>query len=169
VAFQFSCKLFVSTKRLLCLFFQSLANKCDNPDRIPLKQLQEWIAPVASKRLATIFETSATTGAGITEAFDWLNTAISITKTGSSQLALPNSLNKEVSNPVADPRSPAALSQKLDSWVARVETDISAEEFLKRFEAYDLPNWDHYTHIRIAYLMLEKYGRREGMCMIHDS
>jgi len=52
--------------------------------------------------------------------------------------------------------------------VARTETDIPAEEFLRRFEAYDLPDWDHYTHIRIAYLMLEKYGRREGIYIIYQ-
>jgi len=80
---------------------------------------------------------------------------------------MPSNVDAEGSNPVNDPRSPSALSQKLDLWVARTETDIPAEEFLKRFEAYDLPDWDHYTHIRIAYLMLERYGRREGMCIIH--
>lgn len=59
-------------------------------------------------------------------------------------------------------RSPTALSKKFEEWLSRAEKDVPAETFLEQFYAYDLPNWDHYTHLRLAYILLLKHGRREG-------
>lgn len=65
---------------------------------------------------------------------------------------------------VADMRSPAALSAKLENWLNRADTDLTTpEELLRQFYAFDLPSWDHYIHLRLAYTLLLKYGRKEGM------
>ena len=61
-----------------------------------------------------------------------------------------------------DPRSPGVLAEKLESWVARASTDSSPEEFLEQFNNFNLPAWDHYTHIRIAYIILTTFGRQKG-------
>eukprot|EP00195_Chlamydomonas_chlamydogama_P003266 CAMPEP_0202922060 /NCGR_PEP_ID=MMETSP1392-20130828/77724_1 /ASSEMBLY_ACC=CAM_ASM_000868 /TAXON_ID=225041 /ORGANISM="Chlamydomonas chlamydogama, Strain SAG 11-48b" /LENGTH=632 /DNA_ID=CAMNT_0049615667 /DNA_START=305 /DNA_END=2204 /DNA_ORIENTATION=+ len=49
----------------------------------------------------------------------------------------------------------------LSRWL-QVE-DEPDELFLSSLEDYSLQSWDHRTHLRIAWLMLTKYGRKEGM------
>jgi hypothetical protein len=61
-----------------------------------------------------------------------------------------------------NPRDPVMLAQRLDEWVERAGKDSVPEEFLAQFHNYSLPSWDHYTHIRIAYIILTKYGRSKG-------
>ena len=61
-----------------------------------------------------------------------------------------------------DPRSSDVLSDKLESWLARAENDTTPEEFIAQFEGITLPAWDHYTHIRIAYVILTTHGRQKG-------
>lgn len=63
---------------------------------------------------------------------------------------------------VHDPRSPSSLAQKLESWVQRAQQDCDPDEFLQQLHNYKLPAWDHYTHIRIAYVLLKNYGRQKG-------
>jgi hypothetical protein len=55
-----------------------------------------------------------------------------------------------------------ALAEKLNSWVERASKDVPANAFLQAFETINLPSWDHYTHIRIAYTILKTYGRQKG-------
>lgn len=64
--------------------------------------------------------------------------------------------------PDFDPRSPEILSEKLELWVARASTDSSPDEFLEQFNTFSLPTWDHYTHIRLAYIILTTFGRQKG-------
>ncbi|TDL23007.1 hypothetical protein BD410DRAFT_828063 [Rickenella mellea] len=61
----------------------------------------------------------------------------------------------------------AELSQtdtekKLASFVSRAEEDSPPSEFLRQFHEYDLPSWDHYTNIRLMYLILVIHGRQKG-------
>jgi len=44
--------------------------------------------------------------------------------------------------------------------------DEPDDEFLDKFQKYQLTSWDHRTHLRLAWLYLTKLGRREGMKMI---
>jgi hypothetical protein len=100
----------------------------------------------------------------IDTAFTWFNDMI---ETGVAAKGMPEAASgkqekvalQEASN---DPRSPDLLAKRLESWVERAENDIDADEFLKHFHGYELPSWDHYTHIRIAYIILGKYGRQKG-------
>ena len=92
------------------------------------------------------------------EAFDWLNTSLDIAKSlKKGGLATPENPDLQ-----AKLRAPNILAQKLESWLTRNENDIPIEEFLEKFKSYSLPDWDHYTHIRFAYLILVKHGRQEG-------
>lgn len=43
---------------------------------------------------------------------------------------------------------------------------FNTQEFLSRIEDASFDVWDHYTHLRIAWLVLTKYGRREGVAKI---
>ncbi len=46
--------------------------------------------------------------------------------------------------------------------------DESDRTFLAELADYTLDNWDHYTHLRIAFVLLQKHGRREGMKLIFE-
>jgi ADP-ribosylation factor protein 1 len=61
----------------------------------------------------------------------------------------------------------ARLEAMLTEWLSR--EDDSDEIFLQQLEDATLGIWDHYTHLRIAWLFLTKYGRREGLTKIFDS
>ncbi|PBK73357.1 P-loop containing nucleoside triphosphate hydrolase protein [Armillaria solidipes] len=72
--------------------------------------------------------------------------------------------------PPVNPGSPdpLELDKKLSAWLARTETDTPPEEFIVQFLSAKLSTWDHYTHIRIAYVILTTYGRQKGKDMIFD-
>ena len=60
-------------------------------------------------------------------------------------------------------RSPAALSAKLKSCLCRAEADpVDAEKLLHQLYALDLVSWDHYTHLRLAYILLLKQWKETG-------
>jgi signal recognition particle receptor subunit beta len=58
------------------------------------------------------------------------------------------------------------LEATLLEWLER--EDAADDEFLSSFENYTLDTWDHYTHLRIAWLLLERHGRREGMKRVFE-
>eukprot|EP01104_Vermistella_antarctica_P015580 TRINITY_DN514_c0_g1_i1.p1 TRINITY_DN514_c0_g1~~TRINITY_DN514_c0_g1_i1.p1 ORF type:complete len:635 (+),score=111.64 TRINITY_DN514_c0_g1_i1:168-2072(+) len=57
---------------------------------------------------------------------------------------------------------------QLEDWLKREDEDEGDDAFLERFYRYDLESWDHYTHLRIGYLLLTRYGRREGIKRIFE-
>ncbi|KAK0213328.1 hypothetical protein DFS33DRAFT_116381 [Desarmillaria ectypa] len=63
---------------------------------------------------------------------------------------------------------PLGLDKKLSAWLARTEIDVPPEEFIAQFFSAKLSTWDHYIHIRIAYVILTTYGRQKGKNMIFD-
>jgi hypothetical protein len=104
--------------------------------------------------------TQSITEGPFSDAFGWLLTAIEEVRVG----------KPPSSGPVAeipDPRSAAALESKLEEWLVRAENESSSEQFLHQFETFSLPAWDHYTHIRIAYLLLTIHGRQKGLLARH--
>lgn len=46
--------------------------------------------------------------------------------------------------------------------------DDPDEEFLAKLRDFTLDSWDHYTHLRLAFILLNKHGRREGMKLIFN-
>jgi hypothetical protein len=70
--------------------------------------------------------------------------------------------------PAFDPRAPAVLAARLESWIARAAHDAPPAEFLAQFHAYTLPAWDHYTHVRLAHVVLTTHGRQRGKDILFD-
>lgn len=52
-------------------------------------------------------------------------------------------------------------------WLER--EDVPDDDFLQQLDDATLAVWDHYTHLRIAWLYLTRYGRRDGMQKIFSS
>ncbi|KAK4207851.1 ADP-ribosylation factor family-domain-containing protein, partial [Rhypophila decipiens] len=122
-------------------------------------------------RRFAIFETNITAGyrpeSGLAEAFAWLGDAITAASTSFSSPTETRKKENQVTTAeeiISNMRSPEILSAKLEDWLARADRDpiTSGEELLRRFYAFDLPSWDHYIHLRLAFVLLVKYGRREG-------
>ncbi|KAG8736814.1 hypothetical protein FRC12_017432 [Ceratobasidium sp. 428] len=137
-----------------------LANKQDLPGAMGLDEVRMKLAFTGVRPSCAIFATSLTSNdylKTVTPAMNWLHDVLA---------------GVEAKQPVLD--SPAAqvpadpLAEKLTSWIDRASKDVSPGEFLEKFETINLPSWDHYTHIRIAYTILKTYGRQKGKTMIFD-
>jgi len=140
----------------------SLATKFDKPDAMSLDEIRIGLSKATSGRLVSIFRVALTEKGlettGLPEAFDWLNLALEIAKPSQTASVIP----KDPQPAPPNLREQSFLSDKLESWLTRIETDLDPEEFHTKFRSFTLPSWDHYTHIRIAYIMLTKFGRKEG-------
>ncbi|KAH9484774.1 ADP-ribosylation factor 4 [Psilocybe cubensis] len=139
-----------------------LVNKSDLPKAMSLDYVRIAFSKITSGKIAAVFKTSLTeVQTGLPEAFEWLQLAIEIAESGKQMKNLPEPLTA-----APNPRSPSTLANKLESWLTRNETDCSPDTFLNLFNSFSLPQWDHYTHIRIAYVILTKYGRKEAKDLI---
>ncbi|KAK1234151.1 hypothetical protein PQX77_002648 [Marasmius sp. AFHP31] len=96
---------------------------------------------------------------GVIPAFDWLRLVLECS--GKPQLSLSSTSGAQEALGVD-------LSGRLEEWLVRASADVPGDEFLSQFHSVNLPLWVHYTHIRIAYLMLLKHGRQKGKNMIFD-
>ncbi|KAJ6474471.1 ADP-ribosylation factor [Mycena vitilis] len=141
-----------------------IATKQDLPNAIPIDEIRAKFKLATTESPYFIIGTSATQSvrdAPFTDAFGWLLTAIEEVRAGRPPGPPPVPA-------VSDPRFAAALESKLEEWLARAENDSAPDEFLHQFETLSLPAWDHYTHIRIAYLFLTIHGRQKGKNLIFD-
>ncbi|KAG8700472.1 hypothetical protein FRC08_004689 [Ceratobasidium sp. 394] len=138
-----------------------LANKQDLRGAMRLDDVRIKLAPIiAARPSCAVFATSITAEDYIdtlTPAMNWL---YDVLNGAEAKQPVPD---KPVAQVPGD-----ALAEKLTSWVDRASGDVPPGEFLQKFEAIDLPSWDHYTHIRIAYTILKTYGRQKGETMIFD-
>ncbi|KAJ7260476.1 ADP-ribosylation factor family-domain-containing protein [Mycena haematopus] len=139
-----------------------IATKQDLPNPIPLGELRsKFAARTTGTSPFYLIGTSLTQSKEETEAFGWLLKTIEDIRARKTPSSPPVALIPD--------RSPAeSLESKLDNWLARAENDSSPDKFLQQFEIFSLPAWDHYTHIRIAYLLLTIHGRQKGKDMIFD-
>lgn len=97
---------------------------------------------------------------GLQEGMQWLVNTLALPDAGRHPSA--NEANAAV---VAEPARPMSVQeQQLHEWLQR--DDSSDEEFLQQFSSYTLDKWDHYTHLRIAWLLLTIHGRQRGMDLI---
>lgn len=101
--------------------------------------------------------------AQIKPALDWLAQQTKIRRLAKG--SVPKATAAPSLNP--NPRSPEALAAKLDSWLARLETDCTPDELLEQFNTLSLPAWDQYVHVRLAYVILTKFGRAKGSQDVH--
>ncbi|KAJ7318115.1 ADP-ribosylation factor [Mycena albidolilacea] len=134
-----------------------LATKQDLPKAMSLDEIRKKVAPATAGMSAFsvgVTLTQSLTDGALPDAFGWLLMALESVRKGN---APPSQISKLV-----PARTMHVLEERLPSWLLRAEGDSSAAEFLRQFETINLPAWDHYTHIRIAYLMLTQYGRQKG-------
>lgn len=120
--------------------------------------------------------TAAITGEGLYEGMDWLcdtlknkkKTPVGDDNKGRDQvggiISTDNEQGKKRVSPTAVVSPEEAL---LVEWLQRVDDDDDV--FLQKLEDATLELWDHYTHLRIAYLNLSRHGRRVGMSNIFRS
>ena len=94
---------------------------------------------------------------GVLEAFEWFSAQIYPGGTDQADKSKDDKEPKSALHPVSE-----TLSQKVESFVTRIEEDSDPEVFLEQFNSYTLPSWDHYTHLRLAFVILNKYGRQKG-------
>lgn len=59
-------------------------------------------------------------------------------------------------------------------WIKRAEVISLEEEFddentcLAQFQDANLPSWDHYTHVRLAYILIKRKGTDEGFRAVEE-
>jgi ADP-ribosylation factor protein 1 len=82
-------------------------------------------------------------------------------KLPASQLDLP----APPSFPVNVPAVSAATTEL--TWTER--PDIPEDEFLAMLDTYQLDIWDHYTHVRIAWVLITKYGVEDGFNRVEEA
>ncbi|KAF7303599.1 Peroxidase [Mycena indigotica] len=150
-----------------------IATKKELPNAMPLPELEQIFAQAVAGRATRLASTTTTEpfrkGEALYEAFEWLIGEIRSVQAGRSPTDL------EPGHPPAletlpDPRAPEHLDKLLNSWVERADAgaDESSKQFLQQFADVNLPAWDHYMHIQIAYVVLSVHGRQKGKNMIFD-
>lgn len=140
-----------------------LAHKTDLPDAHSAAEVTMLLKHLLSGRLWHVFPTTAlvqVAASGIPEAFDWLETAVQISKTrGSVQTAVEIKADER-----AQPNQPSGTVQAvLEKCLVQAMDGKSASSLLEQFNTFCLPSWDHCTHIRLAYNILRIHGRQKGM------
>jgi len=157
--FDESCELFrdtVNHEELIHAHILILFNKIDLSPDAGVDIMEKFRAANESTLTGREFNmhaVSACSGDGLLEGFGWL--VSSLTK-----------------KPFVPPLPPAApeltekdkLELQLEEWLNR--EDDPDEEFLSKLRDFTLDSWDHYTHLRIAFILLNKHGRRDGMKLI---
>ncbi|KNC97698.1 small GTP-binding protein domain [Spizellomyces punctatus DAOM BR117] len=134
-----------------------IANKQDLPNAMGTLEIREKFAPTVGNRAFAVYPSRALephlSQTGLPEAFEWLT----------EQIVTPQA--PSVSQP-PNPSSTTSLSTKLEEWLLR--QDDPDDVFLSQLDACTLDTWDHYTHLRIAYLYLTREGRQKGKNLIFD-
>jgi hypothetical protein len=61
-----------------------------------------------------------------------------------------------------------SFEQKFIQSFYSVSDSLCDKELITKLEEFNLPSWDHKTHLRVAFVLLKCYGRKEGMIKICD-
>lgn len=150
----------------------SFANKQDLPNAMPVEQIFERLHPkLPFPSHWAVFPLCAIGPkeellVQLKPGFDWLHDMVNkpIQSVATEKKTVTDEKDRQTTTKKDDtgPRSPAVLKQKFEGWIAKLDSDSSPEEFLRQFHELQLPSWDHYTHIRIAFVILTTYGRQKG-------
>lgn len=154
----------------LCVFVNKI--DCENSQTVQEvgEKLKLHQFEAGGTRSVHICGGSALQGTGLWEALTWLADAIHSRKnnpvvatTAASTVPAPTDASSSTSTMSEEDRK---MEERMTEWLERV--DEPASVFLKQLQDATLPLWDHYTHLRIAWLLLLRYGRREGMKHIFE-
>ena len=145
------------------------ANKQDLPSALDLDVLTDRLGlhGLPDNRTWHMVGISATEKVGLWEMFDWMDGALR-SKDVESQS---NEQEKRKGKGSATKQTPedtiaSKVEETLVDWLER--TDEDDDEFLGKLADYTLESWDHRTHLRIAWLLLQRHGRQKGMPEIFD-
>jgi small GTP-binding protein len=161
-------------------------NKCDLPNSAPSAEIVERLELNSIRgREWNIISGCMTTGDGIPAIMDWIR-ASSVRSgvaadedTSGLSLSLPAEALSITAQPVGPTAEESMIAKaKADAdrqqrvmaateWVERV--DCPEDEFLALLESYQLDVWDHYTHVRIAWVLITKHGIRDGFNKVAEA
>lgn len=160
-----------------------LANKQDLPGALSVEEISSRLSldTALPGRVVHIQGCSALTREGIMEGLDWLHDTLLHPPDPPLSGAPPppppppsggggsgSSGGQEDGSDLSPAEQEARrLEALLLEWLER--PDLPSNEFLLQLEEATLDVWDHYTHLRIAWLFLTKHGRRVGMEKIFSS
>ncbi|EIN10296.1 Arf-domain-containing protein [Punctularia strigosozonata HHB-11173 SS5] len=146
--------------------FLILANKQDLPNAIRIPELHPMFAAVCQGRIWTIVPASVVTeDVGIPTGISWLCRTLSGQYDPAENVSF-SSAPAQVSQTQGE-QTETRVSQYVKRAIAD-EASLPDHAFLARFKAADLPSWDHYTHVRVAYVLLKVHGRQKGKNDIFD-
>jgi len=147
------------------------ANKQDLPNAMtPAEIVERGDLHRIRHRAWHILGSCGTTAEGLFEGVDWLHEELTRKRKdgrgrpGGGGAGGGAGSGASVSKKPAESEADAAARKQeelLLEWLER--EDEEDEEFLAKFADYTLDSWDHRTHLRIAWLMFKRHGRREGM------
>jgi len=160
------------------------ANKQDLPNAMTAHEVSERMGlHYLRNRNWYIQAASAIAGEGLFEGLDWLLRALKDDRSGSASggsgagggsASGGSSSSAGVATGQVEPKKQETKEEidarkheeMLIEWLEREDEDD--DEFLSKLESYTLDTWDHRTHLRIAWLLLTRHGRRESMAKIFD-
>eukprot|EP01031_Cornospumella_fuschlensis_P043735 gene43735-53485_t len=142
-------------------------NKIDLPDgRKNIAHMTEQFERFGAKRVMRIQPCCASSGVGLYEGLDWLAKTLKNPERAKADNKKPDSgMSTQVSSEEANVPSAAGVSaapakkELLEEWLERVDEDD--ESFLGMIRDCTYTKWDHYTHLRLAYLVLQRHVRSE--------
>lgn len=140
-----------SEQELLATEFLIFANKQD----LSNVMTADDIATKFKVSRDMVFPCCAVTGDGLNEAFDYAVRVL--TTKPKATVEAKSETKKKATDPMED---------LLHSWLEK--EDESDDQFLHKFHDYTLDTWDHRTHLRIAWIYLTKYSRKEAFGYVFD-
>lgn len=138
--------------------FLLVANKQDLPNSASLKEITESFKLDSIRSHQWYIQgTCAQSGDGLYECLDWVACVLK-NGNGMRKIKPKNELAERKEEKIVERKDEKTL---LEQWLER--KDNTDDEFLKSLEDLSLEEWDHYTHLRIAWLYITRLGRKEGM------
>jgi GTPase SAR1 family protein len=175
--------LFLREVELIGVPLLVVGNKCDIPDAMSHAEVVGRLELEAIRGRDWHFvRTCMTTGEGLSEIMSWIRTC-SVRRGGDaagSNFPIPGS--RPPDTPASRPHGNLIAEQIAEAkvetdrkqqemvatdWVERV--DCAEEEFLALLESYQLDVWDHYTHVRIAWVLISKHGIEDGFKKVAEA
>mmetsp|Transcript_111771 Transcript_111771/g.219109 ORF Transcript_111771/g.219109 Transcript_111771/m.219109 type:complete len:431 (-) Transcript_111771:115-1407(-) len=163
-----------------------VANKCDLPNAMNVDEIVEKLSMhKVRNRDWRIVAGCMTTGEGISDIQDWLKfraklpvnrdaeetsdiqSTTTTRKDGNEpkgELGKESDGDYQVAVKIAADKAETDRKNTMmvvEDWGNR-EDDCDEVEFLRLLDNYELDIWDHYTHVRIAWVLINKYGMKEG-------
>lgn len=163
---------------LILLNKQDLPNALSKEELLTRLGIREFLVSNNSKRSWNAQECIGTEGIGLMEGFQWLNTALLGHTNSSTNLYVPSSLtlasNNDSSIKLQMSWSEYAANKQMKKsakvdYISRASSDISEDLFLAQLNDYSLNIWDHYTHLRLAWIFISKHGFEDGCKHIEKS